>query len=86
VTREPVGEDAAEEHEQELRHPGRCQDETEVGLRAGQVEDGERERDRRDRRPQQGDELAGEEKPKLALGERPERTGLTQQVASPSSA
>ena len=76
VAWEPVGEDAAEEHEQKLRHPDRRQDEAEVGLRPGQVEHGERKRDRRHRRPQQGDELTREEKPKLAFGERPERPGL----------
>jgi hypothetical protein len=43
--REPVGPDAADEEEQHLRQRARREDEAEVRLRAGQVEDGERERD-----------------------------------------
>ena len=44
--------------------------EAEVGLRAGQVEDGERERDGCDRAADEGDRAAGEEEAELALAQR----------------
>ena len=44
--------------------------EAEVGLRTGQVEHRERERDRRHRVAEEGDRPACEEQAELALGER----------------
>jgi hypothetical protein len=60
VPGEPVCENAAEEDEQDLRHRGRRQYEAEVGRRAGQVEDAERQRNRCNRGPEQRDGLARE--------------------------
>jgi hypothetical protein len=49
VARQAVGPNSSDEQEQHLwNRPGR-ENEAEVGLRAGQVEDGERERDVRER-------------------------------------
>ena len=67
MSRQPVGEDAAEEDEQQLRHPGRREHEAEIGRPVRQVEHREGERDRRDRAPEQRDELAREEQAELAL-------------------
>jgi len=44
---------AADEHERDLRSPTRREDESEVGRGPGQIEDGERERDRRERAAEQ---------------------------------
>jgi len=73
VPREAVGDHAAEEEEEDLRHESGRDDEPEVGRGAGDVEDGERERDRCDRASCLGCEAAGEEKAELALAERRER-------------
>jgi hypothetical protein len=81
VAGEPVGKHAAEQDEHELRNPVRREHEAEVALRAGQVEDAERERDRGHRRPQHRDELSAEEQPKRAMGERPESAQTRMQAA-----
>ena len=71
VARQPVGPDAADQDEDDLREPGRRQDEAEVGRRAVEVvEDGERERDRCDRAAEVATRPTGEEKPELALAKR----------------
>ena len=70
VPRQPVGPDPADEQEHDQRDLARGEDQAEVGLRARQVEDGERERDRRDRAADEGDRPAGEEEAELALAER----------------
>jgi hypothetical protein len=89
VARQAVREDPAEEDQAELWRPVRRQHETEVALRVRQVEDAERERDRRDRRPEQRDELPGEEQPELALREcaqLDQSSDSTTRASSPSSA
>ena len=55
-----------------MRQRARGEDEAEVGLRSGQVENGEGERDRRDRVAEDRDRAPGEEEAELALGERAE--------------
>ena len=70
VARKPVGEDAAEEDQDELRDPVCSQHEAEVALRAGKVEHPEREGDRGDGRAQHRDELPAEEQAELTMGER----------------
>ena len=65
AARQPVGEDAADEEERDERNGLRGEDVAEVGRRAGQVEHGERERDRRERVAEQRDELAREEQAEL---------------------
>ena len=70
MAREPVGPDPADEQEDHLRDRARREDEAEVGLRAGQVEDGERERDVRERVADERGRSAEEEEPELALAQR----------------
>ncbi len=53
VTRQPVGPDAANEEEEDLRDETGGNDEAEVRRRPGQVKNRERERDRRERGPEQ---------------------------------
>ena len=72
VPREPVGPDSSDEQEDHLRQRARRQDEAEVGLRAGQVEDGERERDGRERVADERRRPAEEQEPEAALAERAE--------------
>jgi hypothetical protein len=64
---EPVGPDSADEHEDHERDCLRRQDVAEVGLRAGQVEDGERETDRGECVAGDRDRPAEEEEPELPL-------------------
>ncbi len=70
----------------ELRRRSSGQHEPEVGLRAGQVEDGERQRDRRHRVPEEGHGPPGEQQPELALGERPEAGAEMLSPAPPRAA
>ncbi len=71
MARQPVGEHPADQDEEDLRQPGRHQNEAEVGRRAVEVvDDGECERDRRDRAAEVRREPAGEEEPELALAKR----------------
>jgi hypothetical protein len=73
VPRQPVGPDAANEQEEELRKRPRREHETEIRLRTGDVENGECERDRRHRATEDRRCAAGEEQPELAVAERCER-------------
>ena len=73
VARQPVGPDPADEDEEDLRDEPGGDDEAEVGRRAGQVEDGEGERDRRERAPEERGHSPQEEQAKLPLAERAER-------------
>ena len=50
VAREPVGDDATDEEEEDLRQDRERQDEAELGWRAADAEHGERERHGRHRR------------------------------------
>jgi hypothetical protein len=70
VAREPVGPDPADEQEGDERRRSRREHEPEVALRAGQVDDREREGDRGHRVAEEGYGSAREEQAKLALGER----------------
>ena len=70
VAGQAVGPDAADEQEDDQRDLACGEDQAEVGLRARQLEDGERQRDRRDRAADQRDRAAGEEEAELALSER----------------
>jgi len=70
VAREAVGPDPADQHEDHERDGLRGEDIPEVRLRSGQVEDGERERDDRERVAGDRDRPAEEEKPELPLAER----------------
>ena len=70
MARQAVGPDAADEQEQHLRDRPRSENEAEVGLRAGQVENGERECDVRERIADEGGRAAEEEESELALAER----------------
>jgi hypothetical protein len=70
VPREPVRPDASHEQEEHLRQGARREDEAEVGLRAGQVEDGERQRDGRERVADERRRPAEEQQPKASLAER----------------
>ena len=72
VTWEPVGPDPADEQEQDLRDRARREDEAEVGLRAGQVENGERERDVRERAADDRRRPPEEQEPEAPLAERAE--------------
>jgi hypothetical protein len=81
VAGKPVGEDAAEEDQDELRDPVGGQHEAEVALRAGEVEHPEREGDRCDGGPQHRHELAAEEQPKRPVGERAEPAQTRMQAA-----
>jgi hypothetical protein len=56
------GPDPADEQEEHLRDRSRGENEAEVGLRAGQVKDGERERDVRERVADERDRAAEEER------------------------
>src|SRR5438034_2505033 len=71
MTRQAVGPDPADEQEEHLRDRSRGENETEVGFRAGQVENGERERDVRERVADERGRPAEEEESELALAERP---------------
>ena len=53
LAREPVRHDPPDEQEDHLRDHSRREHDPERGRRAGQVEDGERERDRSDRAPEE---------------------------------
>jgi hypothetical protein len=70
VPRQPVGPDAADQQEDELRNGTGGEHEAEVGLRPRQVDHREGERDRRHRVPEEGDRPACEEQAELAFGER----------------
>ena len=84
VPRQPVGPDPADEQEDDLRdHRARRGRARGRGRRAGQVEHGERERDRRDRAAEERDGAAEEEEAEVALAQR--RDVLTPH-ACPSSA
>jgi len=81
VARQPVGDDAADEEERDLRQPRRGQDEPELGRAPVEVvDDGERQGDGRDCRAEKRDEPAGEEQAELPLRER--REGVAQRSAS----
>ena len=69
---EPVGPDAAEEQERDLRALARREHVAEVGLRVRQLEHGEGERDGRHRVPEERGDPCGEEEAELALAQRRE--------------
>ena len=72
MPREPVGPDSSDEQEDHLRQGARRQDEAEVGLRAGQVEDCERERHGCERVADERRRPAEEQEPEAPLAERAE--------------
>ena len=72
MPRQAVGPDPADEDEEDLRHDARGDDDPEVGRRPRQVEDCERERDRRERASEERDRPTPEEQSKLPLPERSE--------------
>jgi hypothetical protein len=72
VPREPVRPDASHEQEEHLRQGARREDEAEVGLRAGQVEDGERKRDVREGAADERRGPPEEVEPEVALAQRAE--------------
>src|SRR4029077_8475001 len=67
-----VGDDAADEERPDLRK--RPAGERDPGVRrgAGEVEHRERDRDRREVRPEEGDRAGGGEQPEVALAQRSE--------------
>jgi hypothetical protein len=69
MARQAVGPDAADEEEHHQRHGARGEDEAEVGLRAGQLEDSERERYVRECIADERRRPAEEEEPEAALSE-----------------
>ena len=73
VPRQPVGPDSADEDEEDLRDEARSDDEADVRRRPGQVEDGECDRDGRERAPEERDRPPEEEQPELPLAERRQR-------------
>ena len=84
VARQAVGPDAADEQKQHLwDRPGR-QNEAEVGLRAGQVENGEGERDVGERVADERGRPAEEEEAELALTQRA-RADAVNQWSQPGS-
>ena len=72
VARETVGPDPAHEQEDDERRRVRRQYVAEVRLRAGELEDGERQCDVRERAADERDRPAGEEEAELALAQRAE--------------
>ena len=81
MARQPVGDDATDEEEHDLRQPGRGEHEPELSRAAVEVvDDGKREGDGCDGRPEERDEPAREEQAELPLGER--REGAEQRSAS----
>jgi hypothetical protein len=70
VPRQPVRPDPADEQKEDERHLLRGENQAEVGLRPGQVEDGERQRNGRDRAARERDRATGEEEAELALAQR----------------
>lgn len=68
-----IGPDATDEQEDDLRAGSRGEHQTERSLRVGEVEDRERERDRRDRVAEEGDDPAEEQKPEVPLPKRTQR-------------
>jgi hypothetical protein len=67
-----IGPDPANEKEDDLWQRPRGEHEAEVGLRSREIEDGERERDRRDAVAEEGDKPSEEQQPKLPLAKWPE--------------
>jgi hypothetical protein len=78
VAREAVGPDSTDEQEQHLRNRPRRKDEAEIGFRAGQVEDGEGERDVGERVADERGRPAEEEESELALAEWPGAEAVNQ--------
>ncbi len=70
VPRQPVGPDSADQEEDHLRHRPRGQDEAQVRLRAGELQDGEREGDVCERAADERRRPAQPEEPELALAQR----------------
>src|SRR5438105_4987249 len=75
LARESVGECAADEEEDAERDRARGEHEPEVGRRTGEVEDGERDGDRRDVVADDRARFGEEASTKRALAERGERSG-----------
>ena len=61
VARDPVGPDASDDEEEDLRQEARREHDPEVGRRPRQADDGERQRNRSDRAAEHRDRAAGEE-------------------------
>jgi hypothetical protein len=72
VPRQPVGPDAARDVEEDHRHEPGEQDEAEVAGRAGQVQDGERQRDADQSVSHHRDRVRRVERAKALAAERPE--------------
>jgi hypothetical protein len=85
VPRQAVCPDPAHEQEDDLRHRSGGRREANVADRAGQVEDGEGQRDDRERRPSVRDHPTEEHEPELALRERSQRAAhsLVPEVSAP---
>src|SRR5437588_2054797 len=70
VAGQPVAPDSSGQEEDDKRHRAGGEDVAEIGLRAGQVEDGESERDVRERVADERRRPPEEEQPELPLAER----------------
>ena len=85
MSSDPVGSDAPDDEEEDLRHEAGREHEPEVGRRARQVDDGERERGWRDRAAEHRDRAAGEQQEEAPLSEPSEAESLNRRTTFASS-